>query len=29
MYNRYIRGDGGAYTRVSAEDAPLPPSPRI
>ena len=26
MYNRYIRGDGGAYTRVSAEDAPLPPT---
>ena len=25
MYNRYIRGDGGTYTRVSAEDAPLPP----
>ena len=25
MYNRYIRGDGGTYTRVSAEDTPLPP----
>lgn len=25
MYNRYIRGDGGTYTRISAEDAPLPP----
>lgn len=25
MYNRYILGDGGTYTRVSAEDAPLPP----
>ena len=25
MYNRYIRGDGGTYTRVSMEDAPLPP----
>lgn len=25
MYNRYIRGDGGTYTRVSAEDAPPPP----
>lgn len=28
MYNRYIRGDGGSYTRVSAEDTPLlPPDP--
>ena len=25
MYNRYIRGDGGTYTRVSMEDTPLPP----
>ena len=25
MYNRYIRSDGGTYTRISAEDAPLPP----
>lgn len=25
MYNRYIRGDGGTYTRVSIEDTPLPP----
>ena len=25
MYNRYIRGDGGSYTRVSMEDTPLPP----
>ena len=25
MYNRYIRGDGGTYTRISAEDTPLPP----
>lgn len=24
MYNRYIRGDGGTYTRVSMEDTPLP-----
>ena len=25
MYNRYIRGDGGTYTRVSMADTPLPP----
>lgn len=25
MYNRYIRGGDGSYTRVSSEDAPLPP----
>ena len=25
MYNRYIRGDGGTYTRISAEDAPYAP----
>ena len=25
MYNRYIRGGDGTYTRVSAADAPLPP----
>lgn len=25
MYNRYIRGGGGTYTRVSMEDTPLPP----
>ena len=27
MYNRYIRGDGGTYTRVSMEDTPLPATP--
>ena len=25
MYNRYIRGGDGSYTRVSSEDAPLAP----
>ena len=25
MYNRYIRGAGGTYSRVSMEDTPLPP----
>ena len=25
MHNRYIRGVGGTYTRVSMEDTPLPP----
>ena len=28
MYNRYIRSDGGTYTRISAEDTPLPPPER-
>ena len=26
MYNRYIRSDHGAYTRIPQEDPPIPPS---
>lgn len=27
MYNRYIRNDDGAYTRVTEPEVPQPPSP--
>ena len=26
MYNRYIRGESGAYTRIPEEERPSPPS---